>query len=59
MRLAVACKVQRLDGNAPLLEGLEQLDEYLSGLSSPEGREGTESFQAWLFITARRATPPS
>ncbi|MFM7202387.1 MAG: ATP-binding protein [Myxococcota bacterium] len=57
VRLAVECKVQRPDGNDPLTEGLEQLDEYLSGLSWPEGSDGTESFQAWLFITERRELP--
>ncbi|MFM7201491.1 MAG: ATP-binding protein, partial [Myxococcota bacterium] len=57
VRLAVECKVQRPDGNDPLTEGLEQLDEYLSGLSWPEGGDGTESFQAWLFITERRELP--
>lgn len=57
VRLAVECKVQRPDGNDPLTEGLEQLDEYLSGLSWPAGGAGTESFQAWLFITERRELP--
>lgn len=59
VRLAIECKVQRPDGNDPLSEGLEQLDEYLSGLGWPEGGDFTDSFQAWLFITERRELPPT
>ena len=57
IRLAVECKVNRPDGNDAFGEGLEQLDEYLSGLGWPEGGEETDSFQAWLFITERRVLP--
>jgi len=57
VRLAIECKVQRPDGNDALTEGLEQLDEYLAGLGWAEGRDSTESLQAWLFITERRELP--
>lgn len=46
VRLAVECKVQRPGRRDPVGAGLEQLDEYLSGLSWPPGGEGTETFQA-------------
>lgn len=55
VRLAIECKVKRPGRRDPVGDGLEQLDEYLSGLCWPEGFEGSETFQAWLFITEQRS----
>lgn len=55
VRLAIECKVKRPGRRDPVGAGLEQLDEYLSGLSWPEGFEGSETFQAWLFITEQQS----
>lgn len=55
VRLAIECKVKRPRRRDPVEEGLKQLDRYLEGLSWPEGWSGSESFQAWLFVTEQTA----
>jgi len=55
VRLAIECKVKRPGRRDPVGAGLDQLDEYLSGLSWPEGFQGSETFQAWLFVTEQRS----
>ncbi|MFM7201007.1 MAG: hypothetical protein ACKO6N_09475 [Myxococcota bacterium] len=54
VKLAVECKVKRPGQSSPLKVGLAQLDRYLEGLSWPEGWEGSETFQAWLFVTEQQ-----
>lgn len=54
VRLAVECKVKRPGRADPTEQGLEQLDEYLAGLGWAEGFEGSETFQAWLFVTEQQ-----
>jgi len=51
VKLAIECKVKRPRRREPVAEGLIQLDRYLQGLSWPEGWEGSDTFQAWLFVT--------
>ena len=51
VKLAIECKVKRTGQTAPIKAGLTQLDRYLEGLSWPEGWEGSDTFQAWLFVT--------
>ncbi|MFM7204728.1 MAG: ATP-binding protein, partial [Myxococcota bacterium] len=58
VKLAVECKVKRPRRRDPVEEGLLQLDRYLEGLSWPEGWEGSETFQAWLFVTEQKESNP-
>lgn len=51
VKVAIECKVKRPRRQDPVEEGLSQLDRYLHGLSWPEGWEGSDTFQAWLFVT--------